>query len=401
MAKNVILSFRIVNPACLDVLAGVLGYIREKRHPWKVRLIMPPLTLTRALVESAPAEGIDGILVNHPLSNELGAALRDVNIPLVALGNTDEKLGVRRQSVAFLGADDCLIGQQAAQHFLSLGRFRSFAFLPDIPSTRWSRKRLRGYRRELQSHGQGVHVFATNAPANTTAYADALQRWLGTLPQPAAVLLAGDYLGCCALEACRAAGLHVPTGISVLGVDNNPIYCEASLPSLSSIEPDYRLEGREGARALEKLMRLRQPAARPQIIRIPPRRIVARSSTFQLNLGASLVERALDYISVNAQSPLSVADVARHLGVSQSLLNLRFRQYENASVYASIVRIRLERVTALLRESTASIANIAERCGFSSATQLTHLYKSKFGVPPSAQRIGPATPPHRESPRQT
>ena len=41
LGKNVILSFRIVNPASLDVLAGVLKYIREK-HPWNVRLIMPP-----------------------------------------------------------------------------------------------------------------------------------------------------------------------------------------------------------------------------------------------------------------------------------------------------------------------------------------------------------------------
>lgn len=383
MGKSVILSFQTVNPASIDVLSGVLDYIRERQHPWNVRLITPPLTLTRTLVESARADGIDGILVNHPLSNELGVCLRDVQMPLVALGNTDDRLCRRRQSVVFLGADNRLIGRMAAQYFLSLGRFRSFAFLPDIPASRWSRLRLRGYRCELQMHGRTVRVFSTGATFCSSTYNEALQRYLLALPKPSALLLAGDYHSTSAFEACRAAGLRIPGDISVLGVDNNPIFCATSVPSLSSVAPDYRREGYDGACALERLMRLQTPALRPQVLWIPPRRIVVRDSTCQLNLGASLVERALNYISANAQSPITVADVARHLGVSQSLLNLRFRQHEKTSVYASIINARLERVSKLLRETDASIVSIAEQCGFSSATHLTRLYKLKCGHPPS------------------
>lgn len=386
--KSVILSFRIVNPASLDVLAGVLKYIRE-RHPWNVRLIMPPMQLTREIVQAAESEDVCGILVNHPLSTDLGDVLRDSHIPLVTLGNTDDKIFKRRRNVAFLGADDRQIGCQAARYFLRLGRYRSFAFLPDIPTSRWSRLRLRGYRSELLKRGHSVRVFSNtplSPPCNTVAYDNAIKRWLLSLPRPTAVLLAGDYHGSTALEMSRAAGLSVPQDISILGVDNNPIYCESSQPRLSSIEPDYKREGYEGAQTLDRMMRLKKPMPRPLIIKIPFRRIVTRNSTSELNLGTSLVDRALDYIAANVQTALSVSDVARHLGVSQTLLNLRFRQYQKSSVYENVIRIRLERVAALLRNSNTPLSVIAEQFGFSSASHLSHLFKQKYGVPPSCTR---------------
>lgn len=382
LGKNVILSFRIVNPASLDVLAGVLKYIREK-HPWNVRLIMPPLRLTREIVQAAESEDVCGILVNHPLSTDLGDVLRDSRIPLVTLGNTDDKIFKRRRNVAFLGADDRQIGCQAARYFLRLGRYRSFAFLPDIPTSRWSRLRLRGYRSELLKRGHSVRVFS--AP-NTVAYDNAIKRWLLSLPRPTAVLLAGDYHGCTALEMCRRTGLSVPQDVSILGVDNNPIYCESSQPRLSSIEPDYKREGYEGAQTLDRMMRLKKPLIRPLIVKIPIRRIVTRNSTNELNLGTSLVDRALDYIAANVQTALSVSDVARHLGVSQTLLNLRFRQYQKSSVYKNVIRIRLERIAALLKNSNTPVSILAEQFGFSSASHLTHLFKKKYGFPPSLAR---------------
>ena len=382
LGKNVILSFRIVNPASLDVLAGVLKYIREK-HPWNVRLIMPPLRLTREIVQAAESEDVCGILVNHPLSTDLGDVLRDSRIPLVTLGNTDDKIFKRRRNVAFLGADDRQIGCQAARYFLRLGRYRSFAFLPDIPTSRWSRLRLRGYRSELLKRGHSVRVFS--AP-NTVAYDNAIKRWLLSLPRPTAVLLAGDYHGCTALEMCRRTGLSVPQDVSILGVDNNPIYCVSSQPRLSSIEPDYKREGYEGAQTLDRMMRLKKPLIRPLIVKIPIRRIVTRNSTNELNLGTSLVDRALDYIAANVQTALSVSDVARHLGVSQTLLNLRFRQYQKSSVYKNVIRIRLERIAALLKNSNTPVSILAEQFGFSSASHLTHLFKKKYGFPPSLAR---------------
>ena len=185
---------------------------------------------------------------------------------------------------------------------------------------------------------------------------------------------------------CRRTGLSVPQDVSILGVDNNPIYCESSQPRLSSIEPDYKREGYEGAQTLDRMMRLKKPMIRPLIVKIPIRRIVTRNSTNELNLGTSLVDRALDYIAANVQTALSVSDVARHLGVSQTLLNLRFRQYQKSSVYKNVIRIRLERIAALLKNSNTPVSILAEQFGFSSASHLTHLFKKKYGFPPSLAR---------------
>ncbi len=178
----------------------------------------------------------------------------------------------------------------------------------------------------------------------------------------------------------------MPQDVSILGVDNNPIYCESSQPRLSSIEPDYKREGYEGAQTLDRMMRLKKPLIRPLIVKIPIRRIVTRNSTNELNLGTSLVDRALDYIAANVQTALSVSDVARHLGVSQTLLNLRFRQYQKSSVYKNVIRIRLERIAALLKNSNTPVSILAEQFGFASASHLSHLFKKKYGFPPSLAR---------------
>jgi len=385
LRRNVILSFRIGNVPSIETFNGTLRYIRTYAK-WNVRMYTYPKILTAETVTAAEADGIDGIITDHPIDGALAEALCTSQIPLVAIGNSDERLFQRCRNMVFLEMDNEAIGRMAAQHFSSLGRFRTFGFLPDPEPTRWSEFRLLGFRTELAKRGHLVEIFTTAFTDDGQKYRAALAHWLGGLPRPAAILLVGDYRATVLFEACAAKGLHIPNDIAVLGVDNNPILCEATSPSLSSVEPPFEAEGFEAARTLDRLMASRRGTSRPQYRSFSPVRIFVRESTRMLSPGSHLIDRALAFIQANLANPITARDVARKLGVSSSLLALRFRQYERNSVRETILTARLAAACSLLRETALPIGRIATRCGFAHANRFSHLFAERLGMSPRAYR---------------
>lgn len=383
--KNVILSFQIANIPGIATFTGTLRYLRSITH-WNVRLYTAPATLTPEALAAAERDGVDGIIIDHPMNHELNEPLLGSEIPLIAIGNTDERLFKRRRNITFMEMDNREIGRMAARRFLSLGRFRTFAFLPDTTPARWSRLRLRGFREELIRNGLFPSVFSAVGSNGEGASTSALSDWLASLPKPIALLLCGDYLATNTFGACAAARLSIPEDIAILGVDNNPAICDSLDIPLSSIEPDFEREGFEAGKTLDQMMRKRIPSTRPQIIRFPPIRVVERESTAPCNPGSRLVERALEFISAHADSRISAKDVAAHLHISPSLLALRFRQYEKTSVRSALIERRLKLACRMLKTSRQSIEKVADRCGFSSANRFSHIFTARMGVSPRAYR---------------
>lgn len=374
--KKVLVSFRIVNAPGVETFSGAIRGLRSFAK-WNVRLFTDPLRLTAGDVAAAPANGVNGILVNHPLQEDLTAAFLASDVPLVVLGNTDQRLFRRRRNVAFAETDNRKVGEMAADYFLSLGKFRSYAFLPDIPSSRWSRLRLRGFRQRLRAKGASVAVFSEGDVAT----------WLSSLGKPVALLLAGDYLASDAMSACETAGLAIPSDVSVLGVDNNPTICESTPVSLSSIEPDFPRTGFDAVRLLDRMMCRKKPLEKPLIQRTAPVRVVERASTVRTRPSAGLVERAMRFIGENVDGGISAGDVAKHLGVSPQLLALRFAQLEHRSVRDVIIEIRLAKVKRLLASTQMPVAVVAARCGFKSASHFAHQFSARVGLPPGAWRM--------------
>ena len=203
---------------------------------------------------------------------------------------------------------------------------------------------------------------------------------------PAAIMLVGDYRAEDVLDACDREKRKVPTDIAILGVDNNTILCDSLTPSLSSIAPAFEQEGFVAAKTLDLLMKKRSISKSPEIIRLPPLRVVERESTAPTVSCSHLVDRAIDFIKENISSPFSARDVARHLGVSQSLLLLRFRQFEKTSVQATIINHRLKAVCEKLKNTNMPISRIATLCGFTSPNRLAHLFMERYGMSPRDYR---------------
>ena len=72
--------------------------------------------------------------------------------------------------------------------------------------------------------------------------------------------------------------------------------------------------------------------------------------------------------------------VARHLGVSRRLLDLRFSELSDKSVSAAIRDVRIAAVKRLLTSTDCAIAAISRSCGFPNANHLRNLFAAETGM---------------------
>ena len=167
---------------------------------------------------------------------------------------------------------------------------------------------------------------------------------------------------------CNEIGIKIPAEIGILGVNNDPILCENAEPKLSSIQPDFIGEGRLAGELLEKMMSGGSIPAEKRLRKVGIRTIVHRESTVAQSVAGKLVQKVLAYIAHEAMKGIGVEDVARRFKVSRSLLEMRFRELQNESVYEAMLRIRLEEVKRRLRQTKDPISEITAACGWKNPT---------------------------------
>jgi len=97
------------------------------------------------------------------------------------------------------------------------------------------------------------------------------------------------------------------------------------------------------------------------------------------------VKLAVDYLHAHASEPLTIAGVAKEVGVSPSALSVRFRETLHQTPGDYLRRIRLERVRAELigsDSSERSITDVALEWGFSHYGHFARNYFERYGEHP-------------------
>jgi LacI family transcriptional regulator len=173
-------------------------------------------------------------------------------------------------------------------------------------------------------------------------------------------------------------------GLSVLGVDDNPIFCVHTKPSLSSLHPDFEAEGYAAAKAMAALLSGRRIGRLSMVGGTVT--CTHRTSTDPCSPAGRLVRKAEEIIAAMALTGLSSDILASELGISRRLLDQRFRQITGHSVRDSIETLRLDNVKRLLKGSVLTHREIAAASGFSSAVYLETVFVKRFGMTMSAYR---------------
>ena len=101
---------------------------------------------------------------------------------------------------------------------------------------------------------------------------------------------------------------------------------------------------------------------------------------------SQLIQEAVRYIRHHYAEDLSVADIAEHIGMSQSWLTKRFRQECGRNILSCLLSVRVERAKALLVETDMLILEIACACGFENPGYFISVFRRAVGMTPKAYR---------------
>ncbi|MCV6589570.1 MAG: AraC family transcriptional regulator [Marinobacterium sp.] len=92
-----------------------------------------------------------------------------------------------------------------------------------------------------------------------------------------------------------------------------------------------------------------------------------------------------DYIQLHLHRRISVAQLAGLACLSQSQFHERFRQQNGATPHQYLLEQRLRKASHYL-EQGRPLAQISERCGFSSQSAFTHAFRRRFDTTPARYR---------------
>jgi signal transduction histidine kinase/ABC-type sugar transport system substrate-binding protein/AraC-like DNA-binding protein len=101
---------------------------------------------------------------------------------------------------------------------------------------------------------------------------------------------------------------------------------------------------------------------------------------------SALVKRAIGFIQQHYDEPLSRQAIADAVGVSKDYLGRIFHQELGLSPWEYLIRYRVLRAKELLQTTSYSVAEIATRVGFDSATYFSHIFHREAGCSPRAFR---------------
>ena len=106
----------------------------------------------------------------------------------------------------------------------------------------------------------------------------------------------------------------------------------------------------------------------------------------QGGMSAAKLKQIVTYIEDNLESELSLAEIASIASISVSHLKTLFRQSTGTPVHQYVLRRRVERAKALLRDPELSIAQIAFATGFAHQSHLARHMRRICGTTPAAAR---------------
>lgn len=101
----------------------------------------------------------------------------------------------------------------------------------------------------------------------------------------------------------------------------------------------------------------------------------------------SILKRATEYIQKEYSNPnLQIRDVAKAAYVSNSYLSIIIKQGTGKTFVEYLTDLRMEQAKKLLKETELKSYEIAELCGFSNPTYFSTVFKSAYGMSPSAYK---------------
>ena len=110
------------------------------------------------------------------------------------------------------------------------------------------------------------------------------------------------------------------------------------------------------------------------------------NSGFNTDHQSSLIENAKAYIDNNFSKPITLAETAEYLKISQSHLSREFVKHTGEQPIHYLTKIRLERATQMLISTNIRLNEISRLCGFSDSNYFSKVFKKYIKISPGEFR---------------
>lgn len=358
-----------------DKLAGVRDYAAKKG--WQVQIV--PYGATAEEIRNLfDTWHPIGCIVDRSLSSSRPPSAVFRNLPTVLFGQNPSTDTKRYANVC---DDSNATARLAAEELLQTG-VENFSYVPHWVKTHWNFQRGKALAAAVRRAHKRFIPWGESPCSGDGASADRTQRLadrLRALPKPCGLFCANDQVAQLVVHAATEIGLDVPNDLPVVGVDNDEIICESTLPAITSIQPDFQRCGYLAAELLNKV--LRHPKTRPVSLTCGSIGVIRRASTRRLILGDPLVAKAMRIIYGRFRDPaFRTADLVQELNCSRSLLELRFAREMGHAIREEIQSLRLDHALDLLRNPHQAITPIPALCGYRSEAFFKRAFKSRTGL---------------------
>jgi len=360
------------------IISGIGNYLSSTRASWDLFLEEDFLCRLNGIERW---QG-DGIIADFD-DPQIGEALAHSRLPVVAVGGSYQDASAYPRHIPYVATDNAALIKLAYDHLIEAGltRFACFS-LPPAQANRWAQEREKAFRQLMRRDGLHAEVYrglGTSAPLWDSAVEQQIA-WLHSLPKPIGIIAVTDARARQLLQACLTAGIAVPGQVALIGIDNDPLTRSLTRVPLSSVIQGTETMGRTAAHLLHQLLH-GMPSTAQQIL-VPPDAVNVQASSLHQPLDNPYVMQALHFIRQYACQGIKTAQVAGYVGVSRSSLESHFRKARGCTVHDEILRFRLAAAASQLQDGAVAIAEIARRCGFTSAQYLHTVFRREFGCTP-------------------
>jgi len=364
------------------LLRGIMDWSRRSEQPWMVCKMPPSYKREIGLdgvVRWAKDWKADVVMGQFDPGDDV-SLFRKNGIVAIA-----QDYITQFKEIPNITADYLHTGTIAARQLTGRG-YKKFGFF-GYEGVCWSDGRLQGFRDTLENdfNVKELHIFNDRQLSSMWSYDfGALSRWLLSLPMPIGIFACDDNQAQILMGACQACGLNVPLEVAIIGVDNDEVTCNLTVPSLSSIDMDIEKAGFEAAQMAERMVM--DPGYKGEDIVIRPIAVVSRGSTGIMATTDPVVAEAMRYIYQNRHRKLQVADVIKQVPVSRRLLEKRVKEAIGVSIYTVMSNLRMDYFAQQLVSTSDTVSEIAARMDEPDTKSISRRFQALKGCTPTEYR---------------
>lgn len=364
------------------LLRGIMAWSRRSEQPWVV-CKMPPSYKRKIGIKGVVRWAQNwraNVVIGQFDPGDDVSLFRKNGIVVIAQDYIS-----RFEEIPNITADYQLTGSIAAVQMYGHG-YRNFGFF-GYEDVCWSDGRLKGYRDRLKAdyNVENIYIFNNRQLSDMWSYDIAeLREWLLSLPKPIGIFACDDNQAEILLETCQASEINVPLDVAIIGVDNDEVTCNLTVPAISSVDMDIEKAGYQVAEMATRMVM--DPSYRGEDIVIRPIALVGRGSTGIMATKDPVVAEAMRYIYQNRFRKLQVADVVRQVPVSRRLLEQRFKEVTGASIYTVISNLRMDYFAQQLVSSSDTVSEIAARMDEPDTKSISRRFQALKGCTPTEYR---------------